>query len=91
VETSPDNIKKFFLSTTENLLDREHPDILREGGLYIFKVRQHTLIKNKIKFSSYKKEIHTGAVAKSYMRKGFLIYEEMRKYLAIFEEAVSHI
>jgi hypothetical protein len=32
-----------------------------------------------------------GAVAKSYMRKGFQIYEEMRKYLAIYEEAVSHI
>ena len=32
-----------------------------------------------------------GAVAKSYMRKGFLIYEEMRKYLVIYEEAVSHI
>ncbi len=29
-----------------------------------------------------------GAVAKSYMRKGFLIYEEMRKYLTIYEEAV---
>ncbi len=29
-------------------------------------------------------------VAKSYMRKNFLIYEEMRKYLAIYEEAVSH-
>jgi hypothetical protein len=43
VETSPDNIQKFFLSTTENLLDREHPDILREGGLYIFKVRQGTV------------------------------------------------
>jgi hypothetical protein len=28
-------------------------------------------------------------VAKSYMRKGFLIYEEMRKYLVIYEEAVS--
>ncbi len=27
----------------------------------------------------------------TYMRKGFLIYEEMRKYFAIFEEAVSHI
>ncbi len=27
-----------------------------------------------------------GAVAKSYMRKGFLIYEEMLKYLVIFEE-----
>jgi hypothetical protein len=25
------------------------------------------------------KEIQSGAVAKSYMRKGFLIYEEMRK------------
>ncbi len=25
------------------------------------------------------------SVAKSYMRKGFLIYEEMRKYLVIYE------
>ncbi len=24
------------------------------------------------------------------MRKGLLIYEEMRKYLVIFEEAISH-
>jgi hypothetical protein len=32
-----------------------------------------------------------GAVAKLYMRKGFLIYEEMRKYLTIYEEAVCHI
>ncbi len=31
------------------------------------------------------------AVAKSYMRKDFLIYEEMRKYLLIHEEAVSHV
>ncbi len=29
------------------------------------------------------KEIQSGAVAKSYMRKGFLIYEEMRKYFSI--------
>jgi hypothetical protein len=29
------------------------------------------------------KEIKSGAVAKSYMRKGFLIYEEMRKYFPI--------
>jgi hypothetical protein len=29
-----------------------------------------------------------GAVAKSFMRKGFLIYEEMRKYLVIYGEAV---
>jgi hypothetical protein len=37
------------------------------------------------------KEIQSGAVANSYMRKGFLIYEEMRKYFPIYEEAVSHI
>ncbi len=29
------------------------------------------------------KGIQNGAVAKSYMRKGFLVYEEMRKYLSI--------
>jgi hypothetical protein len=48
----------------------------------------YTLIKKKIKFSTY---IRNGAVAKSYMRKGFLIFEEMRKYLVIYEEAVSQI
>ncbi len=35
--------------------------------------------------------IYQGAVARSYKRKGFLIYEEMQKYLTIYEEAVSHI
>ncbi len=37
------------------------------------------------------KEIQSGAVAKSYMRKDFLIYDEMRKYFPIYEEAVSQI
>ncbi len=37
------------------------------------------------------REIQSGAVAKSYMRKDFLIFEEMRKYFPIYEEAVSHI
>jgi hypothetical protein len=32
------------------------------------------------------REIQSGAVAKSYIRKGFLIYEEMRKYFLIYEE-----
>ncbi len=36
-------------------------------------------------------EIQNRAVAKSYTRKGFLINEEMRKYLTIYVEAVSHI
>ena len=30
-------------------------------------------------------------VAKSYMRKGFLINEEMRKYFPIYEKAISHL
>ncbi len=37
------------------------------------------------------KEFYSGAVAKSYRMKGFLICEEMRKYFTIYEEAVSHI
>jgi hypothetical protein len=30
-----------------------------------------------------------GAVAKSCMRMGFLIYEEMRNYLVIYEKAIK--
>ncbi len=37
------------------------------------------------------KEIQSGAVAKLYMRKSFLIYEEMRNDFPIYEEVVSHI
>ncbi len=32
-----------------------------------------------------------GSVAKSYMRKGVLIYEKMRKFLTVYEEGVSHL
>jgi hypothetical protein len=51
---------------------------------------EYTDKKRKSNFPHYK-EIQSGAVAKSYMRKGFLIYEEMHKYFPIYEEAVSHI
>jgi hypothetical protein len=37
------------------------------------------------------REIQNEADAKLYIRKGFLICEEMCKYLTIYEEAVSHI
>jgi hypothetical protein len=40
---------------------------------------------NKILFLY--KEAQSGAVAMSYMSKGFLIYEEMPKYFPIYEEA----
>ncbi len=46
--------------------------------------------KENIIFLIYK-EPQSGEVAKSYMKKGFLIHEEMRKYFPIYEEAVSHI
>jgi hypothetical protein len=44
---------------------------------------------NKI-FLIYR-EFQSGAVAKSYMRKGFLVNEEMLKYFPTYEETVSHI
>ncbi len=47
--------------------------------------------KKEKKIFLIQKENQSGAVAKSYMRKGFLIYEKMRKYFPIYEEAVSHI
>jgi hypothetical protein len=47
--------------------------------------------KNENKIFLIYKEIQMGATAKSYMRKSFLIYEEMQKYLSIYEEAVSNI
>jgi hypothetical protein len=46
----------------------------------------HTDKKENQIFLIYK-ELQSGAIAKSYMRKGFLIYEETRKYLSIYEEA----
>jgi hypothetical protein len=48
---------------------------------------RHTDKKENGLFLIYK-EIQMGSVAKSCMRNGFLIYEEMRKYLTIYEEVV---
>ncbi len=47
-------------------------------------------VKNEKKIFLIYKEIQKGSDGKSYLRKDFLIYEEMRKYLVIYEEAVSH-
>ncbi len=51
-------------------------------------VWQYTDKKENLIFLIYK-EIQSGAVAKSYMRKGLLIYEKMRKYFPIDEKAVK--
>jgi hypothetical protein len=52
--------------------------------------RKYTDKKENQIFLIYR-EIQSGAVAKSYMRKVFLIYEDMGKYFPTYEEAVSHI
>ncbi len=45
----------------------------------------HTDKKENQIFLIYK-EIQSGAVAKSYMSKGFIIYEEMHKYFPMYED-----
>jgi hypothetical protein len=61
-----------------------------QSGINIEYRKGYTDKKENQIFLMYK-AIQTTEAAKSYMRKGFLMYEEMRKYLVIFEEAVSHI
>ncbi len=56
---------------------------IADPGLYADKKE------NKI-FLIYK-EIQIGSGAKLYMRTGFTMYEGMRKFFTIYEEAVSHI
>ncbi len=53
-------------------------------------IHSYTDKKEKKIFLIYR-EIQSGAIAKSYIRNGFLIYEEIQKYFPIYEEAVSHI
>ncbi len=50
-----------------------------------------TLIKKKNNFFPIYQEIQSGAVAKSYMRKGFPIYEKIGKDFPIYKKAVSYI
>ncbi len=58
--------------------------------LYMYSTCNYNDKKEK-KISLIYKETPKGSGARSYTRKGFLIYEEMRKYLVIYEEVVSHI
>jgi hypothetical protein len=55
------------------------------------KYQDSTLKKKENQIFLIYNKIQSGAVAKSYTRKGFLIYDEMQKYFPIYEEAVSHI
>ncbi len=52
-------------------------------------VAQYTDKKENEIFLKYK-EIQMGSVAKSYIGEGFLICEEVRRYLSIYEVVVSY-
>ena len=43
-QVSENGVIRAALSTTATTFDREHPDILREGGLYAFKIRSREVI-----------------------------------------------
>jgi hypothetical protein len=72
-----------------NELTRGPPELGQLLRLALSLAYPSALIIKKIKFSSYIRKF-SGAVAKSYIRKGFLKYEEMSKYFPIYEEAVSN-
>ncbi len=60
--------------------------VASQNGFCSYKLSIHkktTLIKKKIKISSYK-EIQSGAVAKSYMTNGLLIYGEIIDHFLIY-------
>ncbi len=83
------------LTRRRRLLRRQRRALHHEGE---FKCRLQFYLLGLVFFMNYTdkkenqsfliyREIPSGAVAKSYMRKGFLIYEEMRKYFPIYEVA----
>ncbi len=76
----------------KNEQNANEDNVVRESdkGRENLNTDQQTLIK-KFSLILQIRKFQKGAVAKSYMRKGFLIYEEMRKFLVIYEEAVRYI
>jgi hypothetical protein len=70
--------------------------VKRSSIIYIYAYRmnfswEYTVIKKEYSIFLIYKEVQMRSGSKSYIRKGFLIYEEMHKYFTIYEESVSHI
>jgi hypothetical protein len=61
------------------ILALEEPHLQQQSN------NHHTDKKENLIFLIYN-ENQSGAVAKSYMKKGFLIFEELGKYFPIYEE-----
>jgi hypothetical protein len=60
------------------------PPLTWSASILWLSIALDALVKKEINIFLISKKIQMGAVAKSYIMKGFLIYEEMRKYLAIY-------
>jgi hypothetical protein len=74
------------------VLQQKYNEVSRERDeIQVYKQMAGTLIKKLNEIFLIYKEILKGAVAKSFVRKVFLIYVEMRKFLVIYEEAISYI
>ncbi len=78
----------FFLSLSQEAKWKKGEIIRRRRPTFPSSIEETAVERGE--YGTLIKEIRNGAVAKSYMRKGILIYEERRKYLVIYEEAVSH-
>ncbi len=81
----------FYIQTIFPALCVLQTGVCRSIFSFLINDCKSSLKKKEKKIFLINKEIQMEAVAKSFMRKGFLIYEERRKNLVIFEEAVSNI
>ncbi len=72
------------------MLTKGNATLLRKVEHSAKAVVYSTLIKKENQIFLIYEEIQSGAVAKSYMRKGFLIYVELRKHFPIYGEALVH-
>jgi len=43
-QVSSDGVLSVTLTTSQNIIDREHPEVLKEGGLYAFQVRAREVV-----------------------------------------------
>jgi hypothetical protein len=80
-------LRRFLAKKRE---EKEKKKKKKSKGPVDLQVSRYTDKKEK-KIFLIDKEIQSGTLPKSYMRKGFLIYEEMRKCFTIYEEAVIHM
>jgi hypothetical protein len=70
---------------------RQEPVVYLNGVPCAPRKKVTSLIKKKIKIFPIYKEIQNGAVAKSYITNGLLIYGEIIPYFLIYWEVLPHI